>query len=154
MLPTAAHRQDYKAFSWLMIDAGMLSFLWVVPPHGWAGGCVLYKKAGQGSHREQDCKYHFLHGLCFSSWMNYQLLGVQNLSWALVAHTFNPSTQEAEAGRSLCEFKASLIDIESSRTGSKATQRNPVSNKQTNEFKIYLDSVSTYRKEVDESLWV
>ena len=38
-----------------------------------------------------------------------------HLSWAVVAHTFNPSTQEAKAG-----------DRASSRTA-RATQRNPVS---------------------------
>jgi hypothetical protein len=42
----------------------------------------------------------------------------------MVAHTFNPSTQEAEAGRSL-EFKASLVYRASSRTA-RATQRKPV----------------------------
>jgi hypothetical protein len=41
-----------------------------------------------------------------------------------VAHAFNPSTQEAEAG----EFKASLVYRVSSRTA-RATQRNPVSKK-------------------------
>jgi hypothetical protein len=46
------------------------------------------------------------------------------LSWVVVAQAFNPSTQEAEAGRSL-EFKASLDYRVSSRTA-KATQRNPV----------------------------
>jgi hypothetical protein len=38
----------------------------------------------------------------------------------LVAHTFNPSTEQAEAGRS--EFKASLIHRWSSRTA-RATQK-------------------------------
>ena len=42
----------------------------------------------------------------------------------VVAHTFNPRTQEAEARRS--EFEANLLYILSSRTA-KATQRNPVS---------------------------
>ena len=40
-----------------------------------------------------------------------------------VAHTFNSSTWEAEAGRS--EFEASLVYSISSRTA-RATQRNPV----------------------------
>jgi hypothetical protein len=44
-----------------------------------------------------------------------------------VAHAFNPSTQEAEAGG--FEFKASLVYKVSSRTA-RATQRNPVSKKQ------------------------
>jgi hypothetical protein len=46
----------------------------------------------------------------------------------VVAHAFNPSTQEAEAGRSL-EFEASLVYRVSSRTA-KATHRNPVSKNQ------------------------
>ena len=53
--------------------------------------------------------------------------------WAVVAHAFNPSTQEAEreADGSL-EFQSSLICIASSRTA-KDTQRNSVSKKkQTN----------------------
>jgi hypothetical protein len=33
----------------------------------------------------------------------------------MVVHTFNPSTPEAEAGRS-CEFKASLVYIVSYKT--------------------------------------
>jgi hypothetical protein len=48
------------------------------------------------------------------------------LSRAVVAHVFNPSTQEAEAGRS-----PSLIYRVSSRTA-RATQRNPVSKNQIN----------------------
>jgi hypothetical protein len=49
----------------------------------------------------------------------------QKMSWAVVAHTFNPSTWEAEAGGFL-EFKASLVYRVSSRTA-RATRRNPVS---------------------------
>jgi hypothetical protein len=41
----------------------------------------------------------------------------------VVAHTFNPSTWEAEGGRRISEFKAYRV---SSRTA-RATQRNPVS---------------------------
>jgi hypothetical protein len=44
--------------------------------------------------------------------------------WAVVVHTFNPSTPESEVGG--IEFKASLIYRVSSRIA-KATQRNPVS---------------------------
>ena len=44
---------------------------------------------------------------------------------AVVAHAFNPQTQEAEAGKSL-EFEASLVYGAHSRTA-RATQRNPVS---------------------------
>jgi hypothetical protein len=47
----------------------------------------------------------------------------------MVAHAFNPSTWEAEAG-GFSEFEASLVYRVSSRTA-RATQRNPVSkNKQ------------------------
>jgi hypothetical protein len=42
----------------------------------------------------------------------------------MLAHTFNPSAREAEAG-----FEASLVYRVSSRTA-RATQRNPVLNKQ------------------------
>ena len=42
----------------------------------------------------------------------------------MVAHTFDPSAQEAEAGESL-EFQVSLIYKVSSRTA-KATKKNPV----------------------------
>jgi hypothetical protein len=53
-------------------------------------------------------------------------------SQAVVAHAFYPSTWKAEAGRFLI-FKASLVLRVSSRTA-RATQRNPVSNKQTNKI--------------------
>ena len=48
-------------------------------------------------------------------------------SWAVVVHTFNPSTWEEET-------EASLVYRVSSRTA-KAIQRNPVSKKQTNKQK-------------------
>jgi hypothetical protein len=48
-----------------------------------------------------------------------------------MAHAFNPSIWEAEAGRSL-EFKASLVSIVSSRTA-RAPQRNPILEKQQNQ---------------------
>jgi hypothetical protein len=48
---------------------------------------------------------------------------------AAVAHAFNPSTWEADRGRRMSEFKASLVYKVSSRTA-RATQRNPVSKKQ------------------------
>jgi hypothetical protein len=50
---------------------------------------------------------------------------------SLVAHTFNPSTPEAEAGggRQISEFEASLVYRVSSRTP-RDTQRNPVSKNQ------------------------
>jgi hypothetical protein len=48
----------------------------------------------------------------------------------MVAHTFNPSTWEAEAGE-ISELEASLVYKVSSRTA-RTIQRNPVSkNKQT-----------------------
>jgi hypothetical protein len=43
----------------------------------------------------------------------------------VVAHAFNPSTREAEAGRGISEFEASLVYKVSSRTA-RTTQRNPV----------------------------
>jgi hypothetical protein len=46
----------------------------------------------------------------------------------VVAHAFNPSTWEAEAGR-ISEFKDSLVYKVSSRTA-RAIQRNPVSKNQ------------------------
>jgi hypothetical protein len=46
----------------------------------------------------------------------------------MVAHAFNPSTREAEAGRWISEFEGSLVYKVSSRTA-RATQRNPVSKK-------------------------
>jgi hypothetical protein len=51
-------------------------------------------------------------------------------SWAVVAHTFNPSTWEAEAGGSL-KIEASLFYRVSSRTV-RAIQRNTVSKKKFN----------------------
>jgi hypothetical protein len=48
----------------------------------------------------------------------------------VVAHTFNPSTWEAERGRRISEFKASLVYRVSSRTA-RATQRNKQTNKQS-----------------------
>ena len=49
-----------------------------------------------------------------------------------MAHTFNPSTWEADAVRSLSEFEASLVYRASSRTARAVTQRNPISINQTN----------------------
>jgi hypothetical protein len=49
----------------------------------------------------------------------------------MVAHTFNPSTQEQ---MNLCELEASLVYKVSSRIAM-ATQRNPISNTQTNKTK-------------------
>jgi hypothetical protein len=49
-----------------------------------------------------------------------------NPSRAVVAHFFNPNTQEAE----LCEFEVSLVYKENSRTA-KAIQRNSIKKKFT-----------------------
>ena len=45
--------------------------------------------------------------------------------WVLVAHFLNPSTQEAEIGRQISEFEASLVYRDSSRMA-RATQWNSV----------------------------
>ena len=58
--------------------------------------------------------------------------------WAVVAHAFNPITWEAEAG--ISEFEASLVYRVSSRTA-RATQRNPVSENQTNNLSIEMPSL-------------
>jgi hypothetical protein len=47
----------------------------------------------------------------------------------VVAQTFNPSTQEAEAGRSL-EFKDSLVYTASSRTARTNTEKSSPKNEQ------------------------
>ena len=68
----------------------------------------------------------------------------------MVVHTFSPSTQEAEA-MDLCEFKASLVDIVSSRTaranyivrpcwkGKKKNERKPLK-------RMTLLTTSTFKK--------
>jgi hypothetical protein len=53
------------------------------------------------------------------------------VSRAVVAHTFSPSTWEAEAGRS-SQFNISLVYRTSSRTV-RATQRNSISKKKSKE---------------------
>jgi hypothetical protein len=55
---------------------------------------------------------------------------IHNKKPGVVAHAFNPSTWEADAGEFL-EFEASLIYRVSSRTA-RATQRNPVLKKPKN----------------------
>ncbi|MCV4939129.1 hypothetical protein OFC17_30570, partial [Escherichia coli] len=57
-----------------------------------------------------------------------------SFSQAVVAHTFNPNTWEAEAGRSL-EFKVSLVYIASSRTARAIQQRDHVSGENNNKNK-------------------
>jgi hypothetical protein len=60
----------------------------------------------------------------------------------VVAHAFNPSTQETEAGRFLSsEFEASLVYKVSSRTA-RATQRNLASGKKNNKKKAKPISAS------------
>jgi hypothetical protein len=55
----------------------------------------------------------------------------------LVAHAFNLSTWEAEAGN-LCEFEARLVYRLSSRTV-RATQRNPISKKKQQKKKRLIN---------------
>jgi hypothetical protein len=50
----------------------------------------------------------------------------------VVAHTFNPSTWEAEAGGFLSSIESSLVYRVSSRTA-RVIQRNPVSEKKQNQ---------------------
>jgi hypothetical protein len=59
----------------------------------------------------------------------YIRLENRKLNGGVVAHAFNPSTHEAEAGRSF-QLVTSLVYRVSSRTA-RATQRNPVSKNQT-----------------------
>ena len=52
------------------------------------------------------------------------------VSQVTVARVFNHSTQKAERDYlDLCEFETNLVFRTSSRTGSKTSQRNPVSKK-------------------------
>ena len=83
--------------------------------------------------------------LCPSTWSSHLAISLSateggtetigkgpSFSRAVVAHAFNPSSQETEAGGSL--FKASLVYRVSSRTA-KATQINPVLKNQKQEKK-------------------
>ena len=63
----------------------------------------------------------------------------------VVVYTFNPSTWEAEAGGSLSLRLAWSIRA-GSRTGSKATQRNPVSKNQKHKTKQKQQKVQFYDK--------
>jgi hypothetical protein len=58
----------------------------------------------------------------------------------MVAHAFNPSTGGGR-GRWISEFEASLVYKVSSRTA-RATQRNSVSNKQTNKTRQINKNIS------------
>jgi hypothetical protein len=62
---------------------------------------------------------------------SYNILVYNNKSLepGVVAHAFNPSTREAEAG-GISEFEASLVYKVSSRTA-RAIQRNPASKNKT-----------------------
>jgi len=65
---------------------------------------------------------------CFKIFLTNHFVHKDSFSgWAVVAHTFNPSTWEAEAGGFLSS-EASLVYRVNSRTA-RATQRNPVSKK-------------------------
>jgi hypothetical protein len=62
----------------------------------------------------------------------------QTIKLRIRVHTFNPSSQEAEAGGSL-EFEVSLVYIENSGTA-RTAQRNPVPKKNQNkQMKNHLD---------------
>jgi hypothetical protein len=77
----------------------------------------------------------------------------------VVVHIFNPSTWEAEVDRSLSLWLAWSTERESSRT-SRATQRNPVSNKsktQTNKPKTQkpkpkLQNLKNHTSEMDAEM--
>ena len=53
------------------------------------------------------------------------------MSQAVVAHLLNPALGR-QRQTDYCEFEANLVYRASSRTGTKATQRNPVSKKKSN----------------------
>ena len=55
----------------------------------------------------------------------------------MVAHAFN-SALGRQRQMDLCEFKANLVYGASSRIGTKAIQRNPVSEKKINNIYIYI----------------
>jgi hypothetical protein len=69
----------------------------------------------------------------------------------MVAHAFDPSTQEEEAGRRISEFEASLVYRVSSRTA-RATQRNPVSKKQKQKQKKQNKTKQNKKKNQDREL--
>jgi hypothetical protein len=74
----------------------------------------------------------------------------------VVAHAFNPSTREAEAG--ISEFKASLVYRVSSRTA-RATHRETLSrktkqNKQTNKKKAHFPALGRGRQLEDQAFKV
>jgi hypothetical protein len=73
----------------------------------------------------------------------------------MVAHTFNPSTWEAE-GRWISEFETSLVYKVSSRTA-RATQRNPVLKKtkpKQQQQKRNVDSQEPGQVEMQEWSWL
>jgi hypothetical protein len=76
-------------------------------------------------------------GNCLVPVVSLTSLSALRSPWpGVVAHVFNPSTREAEAGRFL-EFEASLVYKVSSRAD-RATQRNPVSKKKLKKKKITM----------------
>lgn len=64
---------------------------------------------------------------------------------SMIADTFNPSSQEAKAARSFCEFEGSLVYTVNSRTA-RATQREPVSKHQNIKKGIKPSWVSFFNK--------
>jgi hypothetical protein len=67
----------------------------------------------------------------------------------VVVHAFNPSTREADRGRQISEFEASLVYKVSSKSA-RAIQRDPVSknkqtNKQTNKQKTKITKTKTQK---------
>jgi hypothetical protein len=70
--------------------------------------------------------------LCWLQFLRHQSRKVASCCRAVVAHTFNPSTWEAEAGGFLSSIESSLVYRVSSRTA-RVIQRNPVSEKKQNQ---------------------
>ena len=71
--------------------------------------------------------------------------------WAVVAHAFNPSTQEAE---DLCEFEASLVTRASSRTESKATEKPCLKKQQQKDGgEIMCHPFFFYQNEIQNPKW-
>jgi hypothetical protein len=89
-----------------------------IPSRYRAGSAILQSCTRQPQGSEGDIK----------SFINFFLKDF--IKPGVVAHTFNPSTWEAEAGGRISEFEASLVYKVSSRTA-KVIQRNLVSKNKT-----------------------